>query len=268
VVKRLQRRPRLEHYKLADSKIGKVDADQFVSTLERDGYCAGLVLSPELVQNIHRYAASAYCYGDANPAYGFKYADKAQAQSLSGKVFSQATYLFLDDLQPAMDELANDPLLLLIAAKYLRAEPVVTGSRIWWTFKTDAGSYNSSVTTSFFHYDKDDYSAVRLFFYLTRVDNDQGPHVVVRGSHANKKFSQLISLGERTDADILNTYGEDNLVTIFGDAGTGFAEDPFCFHKATRPESGDRLMLEVKYATRDYKVFPEPDRGSLRLITQ
>lgn len=263
----LQSRPDLDRYDLSRSRIPNVDAQQFLQTLHGDGYCHGLTLPADVLEELQRFASTATCYGDANSRYGFKYADKSAAQLHSQRVFSQATYLFLDEMQPLIDSVANDPLLCRIAASYMNASPVITGSRLWWVFATPEADFDSSLTTSFFHYDKDDYAALRMFFYVTPVlDDDHGPHVVVSGSHRQKQWSQLFSLGQRGDRGILECYGKDRVHTIYGDAGAGFAEDPFCFHKATRPHVGDRLMLEIKYATRNFNIFPRPDRALARNV--
>jgi hypothetical protein len=266
VVRSLQRSPDLSRYRLADSVLAPLDVDAFVHALERDGFCTGLVLPQHIIGEFLRFADSAYCFASSNPALGFRYRDKEAAQAHAKRVFSLGRYLFMDEVQSVVDGLARDPLLLTIAARYMRAEPVMTGTRLWWTFAASESDYDSSVTTSFFHYDKDDYTALRLFFYLTPVHEGFGPHVVVRGSHSKKRPSQILSLGERKEADIIASYGAENLITIYGEAGYGFAEDPFVFHRATRPVAGDRLLLEIKYAAHDYKIFPLPPRSAIRHI--
>lgn len=75
---------------------------------------------------------------------------------------------------------------------YLDAEPVFTGSRLWWNFAVnDEKKYDYNKTITFFHYDLDDYACLRFFFYLTDVDSNSGPHVCVRGSQLNKKFAHV-----------------------------------------------------------------------------
>jgi hypothetical protein len=243
-----------------------IDVSSFVAALERDGFGVGLQLPAHYIQAILRFVDKGYCYGDADARMGFRYRDKVRAEQKAGRVFSQATYFFPDELRPTLENLAADPLLTDIASRYMQAPAALTGYRLWWTFAASEAEYNASLTTSFFHYDKDDYAGLRLFFYLTEVDSDHGPHVVVRGSHKNKKLTQLFSLGQRSDAEIVGHYGIKQFETIYGKPGTGFAEDPFCFHKATRPRSGDRLVLEVKYALRDYRIFPDPDRSTVRIL--
>ena len=266
-IKSLQRTPTINHFNLSASQFESLDTCEFIASLKRDGFCEGLKLPTIVLTQLQRAAATEVCYGNDDTRFGFKYSERFAAQMMSGRVFSQATYLFPDGLRSIMDQVTYDPLLLVIAARYLNALPVVTGCRLWWIFATKEQDFNSSLTTSFFHYDKDDYSALRLFFYVTPVtDDNHGPHVVIRGSHTKKKLSQLFSLSERRDSGISDHYQKSDLVSIYGGAGSGFAEDPFCFHKATRPIAADRLVLEIKYATRDFKVFSAPERSAARSV--
>ena len=179
-------------------------------------------------------------------------------------MFSQASFPDLVDSVPAIERLTRDPLLLSISARYFGSQPYYIGSRLWWSFATEEADWDSTRTSSFYHFDKDDYASLRFFFYLTDVDAGGGPHMVVKTSHKKKKLSHLLSLGERDDGKIAETYGPENVVTICGDAGTGFAEDPFCFHRATRPTSNDRLILVLRFATKRYGVMRAPDRAKRR----
>ena len=243
----------------ADS-VSMFDTDpvRFAEVLEADGFALGLQLPPPVLEKLKAFALSATCYGDADLSKGFKYLDKAQAERAAGRKFSQARYYFPQDIQGVIDSIVQDPVIQTIVARHIKARPCLTSYRMWWTFPAGE-SYNASLTTSFFHYDKDDFAALRFFFYLTDVSENDGPHAVVRGSHTSKKWSQLFSLGQRGDAAIESHYGKDRLAQVVGRAGAGFAEDPFCFHKATRPLVGDRLMLQLAFALRDINAFPPPD---------
>ena len=266
LLRKLHRPPALDRYQRCRSRFKGVSSASAVASLHRHGYCTGLKLPQPIIDTILRFTATGICYGDGSPSLGFRYSDKRLAQHTCGRVFSMAPYFLLGNLQPVVDALAHDPLLLEISARYFRHAPIVTGSRLWWVFAAPEAEFDHSLTTSFFHYDKDDYWALRLFFFLTPTDANHGPHVVVRGSHRHKPISQLVSLNGRSDQAIVAAYGQSNLVTVCGGVGDGFIEDPHCFHKANRPVHGDRLMLEIKYATRDYRVFAPPDPALLATI--
>ena len=99
-----------------------------------------------------------------------------------------------------------------------------------------------------FHFDLDDWRAVKFFFYLTNVGPENGPHMYVRKSHRNRSVLDQLSLFKsRSDRHVIAKYGRDNLVVIQGSAGTGFVEDPFGFHTGTSVRGAARLILEVEY---------------------
>ncbi len=72
--------------------------------------------------------------------------------------------------------------------------------------------------------------------------------MVARGSHKRRRLRDRLTLfiGRSTE-DMVKYYGPDDVLTVTGPAGTGFAEDPFCFHRGTPPTSGDRLMMQVEF---------------------
>ena len=66
---------------------------------------------------------------------------------------------------------------------------------------------------------------LKFFFYLTDVDEYSGPHEFVLKSHLRKKIKHQMSLKRISDLDILSTYGKENIKTIYGKSGNGFAGD-------------------------------------------
>jgi hypothetical protein len=220
--------------------------------LKRDGFYTGIYLPENLLKKILHFAYSTPCYGNRNKNLGFLYSEKEKYTK--EHIFYTAQYYNTQQLCPAIRTIVSDPKLLKIASQYLGAYPICTGTKLWWNFAVDDGvPYDCNQTITFFHYDLDDYATLRFFFYLTDVDKKAGPHVVMRGSHKNKSWAHvLIPVKRRTDKDIYNYYGLDNLCTIYGESGFGFAEDTFCFHKATRPLKKDRLMLQIQFAVYDY----------------
>jgi hypothetical protein len=95
-------------------------------------------------------------------------------------------------------------------------------------------------------------------FYLTDVDFSSSYHICVKGSHKKKKLREQFSLSRnRDDQYIINYYGSENAITISEPAGSGFAEDPYCFHKGTIPVNKKRLILEIKFALNNYEYEPK-----------
>ena len=243
----------VKNFDLNSSIFQDVNVDEVAESMKSNGLHLGINLPEPAVQEILDFCAKTNCYGDAEHQLGFIYTEKAQAEQKCGKTFNMAQYFNINSLCPIINKLAKDPVLLEIATQYLGTKPVHTGSRLWWIFPVDEASHNPNKTISFFHYDLDDYSCIRFFFYLTDVDSSSGPHVCVPGSHTNKKLAHVLSLMKRrSDREIVDYYGSENILTFGGEAGFGFAEDTFCFHKATPPKSKDRLMLQIQFAIKDY----------------
>ena len=244
-----------------------IEVDDAVESLKKDSFSLGLKLPESIFQEILQFANSTDCYGNGEHHFGFSYIEKEKAEAKCEKTFRRGDYFNSNLLCPAIKKLAKDPKLLEIATKYLGGTPVHTGSRLWWLFSlkeqdqylllekmrflslqesTREGAY-------FFHYDLDDYQFLKFFFYLTDVDVHSGAHVCVRGSHKKKKLAHLLSFFRRSsDEEIAEYYGAENVVPICGEAGFGFAEDTFCFHKAMIPTHEDRLMLQIQFALKNY----------------
>lgn len=251
----LAKTPNLHNYqsKAHLSHFQNLDPKKAAKVLKKDALYPGIYLPNFLFKEILDFAYSNPCYGNLDPKLVFLYSEKETFEKKSNPFFT-AQYFNTKQLCPVIQKLASDPKLLEIAARYLGAEPVFTGSRLWWNFVVDDDiPYNSNKTITFFHYDLDDYASLRFFFYLTDVGDEGGGHVMVRGSHIRKNFShRILPVKRRSDKDIFDYYGQENVTMVSGPAGFGFAEDVFCYHKATRPIQKDRLVLQIQFAVYNY----------------
>jgi hypothetical protein len=235
------------------SLIEKVDTDAAANSIRRDGFYPGLRLRPEVVEQLLTFSSMATCYGEGLQDRPFLYADKAMVEQQSNYRFKLGRYNHALQASPLLQSLTTDPQILAIARKYLTAEPVLIGARMWWSFSGPADTKQRKEAGQGFHYDLDGYRALAFFFYLTDVGTSNGPHIYVRGTHRNKQFQHVVSLHKgREDTEIERCYGKESQVVCCGEAGTGFAEDIFGFHKGQHPESGERLLLQLRYGLRDY----------------
>ena len=144
----------------------------------------------------------------------------------------------------------RDPLLQDIAAHYLGGQARLSSTRIWWTFPTKRASEAEKRLASQdeYHFDLLDWRMLKFFFHLKPVDEGGGPHVYVRGSHRRRALRHQITpfVGHPVE-EVLKVYGADKAMTLLGDAGFGFVEDPFGFHKASVAERTPRLMMEIAF---------------------
>ncbi len=240
--------------KLQYSLFPELDIETVANSLKRDGLYLGIHLPNPVVQEILDFALKTDCYGGGKFGFGFTLSEKEQVEQEEHKSFYMAQYYNTQRHCPAIAKLASDPKLIAIASRYLGVPAVHTGNRLWWVFVTERTPYDADKRANCtFHYDLDDYKSLRFFFYLTDVDLHSSPHVCVRGSHQRKKLIHLLSYSrQRLNEDIINYYGSENIVTICGQAGFGFAEDTYCFHKGTEPTQKDRLILQIQFARHDY----------------
>ena len=116
----------------------------------------------------------------------------------------------------------------------------------------------------------DDFKFVKFFFYLTDVNATSGPHVIVRGSHRVKHHASIadaLRVRRYTDEEVASAFEPDKIVSITGQAGTGFAEDTLCIHKGETPTKHARLLLQLQYALNDFGIqHDEFDESRLAMI--
>ena len=96
-----------------------------------------------------------------------------------------------------------------------------------------------------YHFDKDRIKFIKIFIYLTDVDDSNGPHMLIPGSHAIKMEKD----GRYTQEEIELIKKKYNLSekTITGKKGQVFAVDTHCLHRGSEVLSGERMVLQLEY---------------------
>jgi hypothetical protein len=142
---------------------------------------------------------------------------------------------------PHLLELANEPRLLALVGAYLGCKPTI----ITWGLLRSRPAIGCAAITQKFHRDREGWRSVKLFVYLTDVDEVAGPHMYACGSHRTRS-----SLRARcySDAEVAARTGSQNIATITGEAGFGFLADTFGLHKGESPAARERLILQIHYA--------------------
>jgi hypothetical protein len=242
-------------------------ARDIVSGLNRDGIAPGLRLRPQVIAEIRKFAATAPCYAAADLARPVLIPATHEAGpplGTSGALIAD----YRDEVLkcPAIVSLWSDPLLLAIAANYLRHPPRLKRSRLWWTFSGQKGDVADLATFSIdhYHYDLDDWLCLKFFFYITDTDAGSGPHAFIRGSHARRRLShQLTTFKGHSREKLAAFYAAQDFLLVTGPTGFGFAEDPFGFHTGTTPISRNRLILEIEYGVTGCAVAAPQGAGAV-----
>ena len=154
----------------------------------------------------------------------------------------------------AVQNLLADRSLLAVAQEYLGGAPVQDLVAMWWS--TAVGKGPSSAAAQQFHFDLDRLRFVKLFAYLTDVDETNGPHVFVRGSHTRLPTSLRVDR-RFSDDEVRSHYDESDIVSVTGRRGTMFLADTRGLHKGTPVLRGHRLVFQLEYATSLFGVPPE-----------
>jgi hypothetical protein len=74
------------------SLVTTADVGDVVRRICQDGYCPGLNLRQEVVEQLLTFSSLATCYGDGKDAFPFYYRDRHEAQRRAGRQFRLGRY--------------------------------------------------------------------------------------------------------------------------------------------------------------------------------
>jgi hypothetical protein len=216
------------------------ESSRLVKEIQKHGYSSKLSLQNDLLEHIFEFIAKTP-FVDRKTGQGnfILNPDELKKPSLG--------YLYSIHNPHLNDVMLNDFANLQIkpiADAYLGADSIILNSQIWATFPDEKNTYNPDFG---FHYDLDDYRFLKLFIYLTDVDEDSGPHQIIDESHLGNVIFRFFNrrLGNALPARFSN-----KVKVMLGKRGEGFFEDTLCYHKGTRPKN-PRMILQLQFALSD-----------------
>ncbi len=151
---------------------------------------------------------------------------------------------------PYLLQLANDRRMLDIAGAFLGCKPTIGYMACWWSYATAVGPQQAE----FLHRDVDDWRFLKLFVYLSNVDDESGPHIYIKSSANDPRFLRLRRFD---DAEVIAGFGQDAVMTMTGSAGEGFFENTFGIHKGQPVATGRRLIFQVVYSLNTLPYSPK-----------
>ncbi len=170
-------------------------------------------------------------------------------------VASPRAEIYRFDIQDLIDNvdiqsLIMDPTLINIARNYLKCEPIFDFPAMWWS--TSFSKKASSEAAQLYHFDMDRIKWLKVFFYINDVNEENGPHCYIEGTHkAGTKPMEILQRGYAriSDEDLRPYYKPEDFKVLCAKAGTIFAGDTKCWHKGTALKTGHRLVLEFEYTS-------------------
>jgi hypothetical protein len=165
---------------------------------------------------------------------------------------------------PHLIEALTSERVLDICEGYLGARPMLFSLNVYWSFPGHA----ASAAAQDYHRDIDHPRFCVLFVYLNDVEEHNGPHEFIVGTHDVDRARQFLEAnGQDYTAEELfalpgDGYGQeslyrrlfgDQILTIAGPAGTAFIEDTYGLHRGRPPQHAPRLAAWARYTR-----FPSP----------
>ena len=194
-----------------------LDTDHVVDKITRLGYSLGTSLPEEYVDNICDYCEDKEFATFNNPHRDCK----------------------------LVNNIAYDRTIVEIVRRYLEAEPILYGTEIYWSrpkaYSKELQSLD--VKRRDFHYDVGDFKSLTLFIYLTDVDFDCGPHVLIENTRV-KTLKELLNPLISYEVAI-KKYGS-RIKIITGRRGTSFFEDLTNYHQRSIGQK-PRVILTISY---------------------
>lgn len=229
--------PKKEMYKGNSILELKYTDKVILQDLKNNGFSdLGIVLNETLINNILIKLKDLKCYDLDNK-------DNLIVDLNNVDVSTQLANYKREDLVQISEiiQIANDSKILNAVSNYFGVKPTISNINCWWSF----GDRKEAKEAQFFHRDLDDYKFLKIFFYLTDVNIQNGPHIFVKGSH---KQNKLIQLRRFKDSEVYDNFDSKNILTLTGEKGSSFIEDTYGIHKGQLPLEGKRLLLQIQYS--------------------
>ena len=134
--------------------------------------------------------------------------------------------------------------IISLAKNYLNRQHFSISASFFLSNPIEISKQEKYSNAQFFHWDNDFSKFLKLYIYLTDVDEDSGPHIYIPKSHKKKKLeSSLARLYD--DNFIYSSY--DEKIKYKGKAGSIFFADGYGLHKGETPKKKSRLILNVHF---------------------
>ena len=208
----------------------KINEDTASEELNSEGITLGINLNEKVLNEILQFIKDKEFKFNRDKNKKIKFSDRYNYRDL----------YILNYMNPHLEnkfikEILLNEKLISVIKNYLGVDPVLEWSQIYWSlpFRDKNGNILSPPNNEFgYHYDIDGFKFLKVFFYLTDVTGNNGPHVFIKKSGEKTLYKALNR--RLNDEEIENKFGKQKIV-ITGLKGSGFIEDTSFYHKGTNP---------------------------------
>jgi hypothetical protein len=231
------------------SIVSPVQVDRCVDNVRETGVHLGLQLNIEDVEKISSFAHLNLCTEPKHDDSFFVSDIKNGRLNGTDRPVFRGLVSNIDKC-PSVDKIIRDRMLIEIARKYLGYYPTLITRHLTWSFASDLdeAEIQKLYPPTNFHYDVAGFNFVTVSFFITDVDENTGPHIMIEKSHNRKPLQMLFRSNIQKEAMVWSYYDRSKQLTITGNAGFGFFQDPSCIHRLKLPRNGNRLILQIRYS--------------------
>jgi hypothetical protein len=132
------------------------------------------------------------------------------------------------------------------ARQVIGIDPIVVGVHGWWS--KPCTKHQLSDAAQMWHRDLDRLRDVKIFFYVTDVNEENEPFEYVTGSHLPSFAAFSRSDGRLADSWVQKRY-PNRAISMKGPAGTAFLADTHGIHRGCPVQRGMRCALQLYYTS-------------------
>jgi hypothetical protein len=145
-------------------------------------------------------------------------------------------------------ELVTKEMWVNEARSVIGIEPVAIGLSGWWSKPTNKDKSVLSNAAQLWHRDLDRVRDIKLFFYATDVNEENGPFEYVTDSHLPSHRAFSLYDGRFDDSWVQSRYPH-GAVSMIGKAGDVFMVDTQGIHRGRPVEKGMRCLLQLYFSS-------------------
>lgn len=141
--------------------------------------------------------------------------------------------------------------ILEVANGYFEMFTSLRHYNVWRTFTSQGEARQSQL----WHVDREDHYVLKMFLYLSDVDEGAGPFTYAPGTHARGRvrcqpaYSSEGHIKRSTDAQMAEVVPPDQWIKGIGPQGTILFADTHGYHKGGESRTQDRLLFNCMYVS-------------------
>jgi hypothetical protein len=244
-----------------------------VSSLAAEGsFPIDGLLNEREISEILNWFKNRPCFNGHTPDAAHDRVQRYVGLGANEHVFGSYTTLDVVAAPHLLETMLSDK-VLSCAAQHLGCVPTLSNFQAWWNFPNhQENNVPGNGVPCFYHRDLNDLRMFWVYMYLTDVDEESGPHMIIRQSSDIAMITQRLQriikdfpalrpeLAALTARDFFYQYGyqipkeafetlfSDLEVSYAGNAGTAFFSNGFNFHRIKYPLQRTRLMFAARFS--------------------